>query len=899
MQNYPMDVLLRDGSVLRMRPLQPGDRDALIRLFNRCSPETKRFRFLRMITSLPDSMLDQLVAVDGRDNVALVVLQGKDEGEEIVAVGRYHQMPDRHEVAEVSFLVEDAMQRRGIGTVLLDTLAEIGRENGIHYFSADVLADNRTMLSVFRKAGYAITSGISYGVTHLEFPISRSEVAETRRERQEAHAERNSLQSVMAPRTIAVVGASRNPGSVGGSLFRNLLHWGFTGTIYPVNPTARSIAGVRSYTNLGELPEVPELVFIVIPVGQVLDIARECATLGVRALCVITAGFAEVGNNGVALEEELLSICRSTGMRLVGPNCMGLVNSAGATRMLGTFARVDPPVGNVAMSSQSGALGIALMEQAAQLGLGVSSFISIGNRADVSSNDLLLFWESDEATDVILLYMESFGNPRRFARTARMVSRAKPIVAVKAGRSSVGAEAASSHTASLAGSDQAADALFAQTGIIRVDTLDDLFSVARLLASQPIPKGKRVAVLTNGGGPGIIAVDAAVAAGLDIPALSEATQARLREVLPPHAAVRNPVDTIAGAGPETYRACLEILCDDPDLDALVVIFIPPLATPTREVAQVLAEVMAARPSLDKTVVAVFFDPATSMLSVPVSASSDAPVRPRRVPVYTFPEAAVTSLARAVRYGTWRSKRIGRQIDQPVDLARVREIVAAYPQGGWLAPDDVAALLAGATIEVTRPRLAISAAEAASIAREIGQPLALKIADPPVLHKSDVGGILLNVSPDEPGAVEAAWERLTRQVAAHGIELKGASLMPMARPGVEVLAGMTVDPVFGPLVAFGTGGYYVELIRDVAFRVLPMTDQDVSEMIASTRASQLLKGYRGSPEADLKAVEELLLRLGALVEKVPEIAEIDLNPVIVHPRGEGLTMIDARVRLVAR
>ncbi|MFN7622206.1 MAG: acetate--CoA ligase family protein, partial [Acidobacteriota bacterium] len=616
-------------------------------------------------------------------------------------------------------------------------------------------------------------------------------------------------------------------------------------------------------------------------------------------LCVITAGFAEVGNNGVALEEELLSICRSTGMRLVGPNCMGLVNSAGATRMLGTFARVDPPAGNVAMSSQSGALGIALMEQAAQLGLGVSSFISIGNRADVSSNDLLLFWESDEATDVILLYMESFGNPRRFARTARMVSRAKPIVAVKAGRSTVGAEAASSHTASLAGSDQAADALFAQTGIIRVDTLDDFFSVARLLASQPIPRGKRVAVLTNGGGPGIIAVDAAVAAGLDIPALSEATQARLREVLPPHAAVRNPVDTIAGAGPETYRACLEILCDDPDLDALVVIFIPPLATPTREVAQVLAEVMAARPSLDKTVVAVFFDPATSMLSVPVSASRDVPVRPRKVPVYTFPEAAVTSLARAVRYGTWRSKRIGRQIDQPVDLARAREIVAAYPQGGWLAPDDVVSLLAGASIGVTRPRLATSAAEAARIAREIGHPLALKIADPPVLHKSDVDGIILNVSPDETGAVEVAWERLTRQVAAHGIELKGASLMPMARPGVEVLAGMTVDPVFGPLVAFGTGGYYVELIRDVAFRVLPMTDQDVSEMIASTRASQLLKGYRGSPEADLKAVEELLLRLGALVEKVPEIAEIDLNPVIVHPRGEGLTMIDARVRLVAR
>ena len=893
MQSYPMDILLRDGSVLRMRPLLPGDRESLLRLFNRCSPETKRFRFLRMITSLPDSMLDQLVSVDGRENVALVVLQGKGEAEQIVAVGRYHATPERREVAEVSFLVEDAMQRKGIGTALLDTLAEIARENGLYYFSADVLADNRTMLSVFRKAGYAITSGISYGVTHLEFPISRSDVAETRREKQLAEAERISLRSVMAPRTIAVVGASRNPASVGGSLFRNLLRWGFTGTIYPVNPTASSIAGVRAVASLRDLPEVPELVFIVIPVAQVLETARLCAALGVRALCVITAGFAEVGGVGVGLEEELLSICRSTGMRLVGPNCMGLVNSSSGTRMLGTFARVDPPAGNVAMSSQSGALGIALMEQAAQLGLGVSSFISIGNRADVSSNDLLLFWESDEETDVILLYMESFGNPRRFARTARMVSRAKPIVAVKAGRSAVGAEAASSHTASLAGSDQAADALFAQTGIIRVDTLDDLFSVARLLASQPIPKGRKVGVLTNGGGPGIIAVDAAIAAGLEIPALSLETQARLRAVLPAQAAVRNPIDTIAGAGPETYRACIEILCDDPDLDALVVIFIPPLATPTREVAQVLAEVLAARPSLDKTVVAVFFDPATSMLSVPVNNEQGGEASMRRVPVYNFPETAVTSLARAVRYGTWRSKRVGRQIDQPVDQATARRIVANFPSGGWLPPDDVAALLGCADIGIVRPRLVRSPLEARQAASEIGQTLAMKIAEPVVLHKSDVDGVVLNVAPRE---VEEAWGRLAVQVAAHGLELKAATLMPMARPGVEVLAGMTLDPVFGPLVAFGTGGYFVELIRDVAFRVLPMTDQDVAEMIASTRASQLLRGYRGSPAADLAAVELLLLRLGSLVEKVPEIAEIDLNPVIVHPKGEGITLIDARIRL---
>jgi len=902
MLDFPLDVRMRDGAILRMRPLELGDREALIALFHRCSAETKRFRFLRMVASLPDSMIDQLVSVDGRRHVALVVVQGEGAAAQIVAVGRYHARDDQSDIAEVSFLVEDGMQRKGIGTVLLDTLAEMARENGLTRFSADVLADNRTMLSVFRKAGYAITSGISYGVTHLEFPILQTEVAESRREAQEAQAERVSLQAVFAPQSIAVVGASRNPASVGGSLFRNLLQWGSCGTVYPVHPRAKSIAGVRAYPSVEALPEAPDLVFIVIPVEHVLAVARQCGAMGVRALCVITAGFAEVGAAGEALEQELLSVCRASGMRLVGPNCMGLVNTAADARLLGTFAHVDPPAGNVAMSSQSGALGIALMEQAGRLGLGVSSFISIGNRADVSSNDLLLYWEFDEATDVILLYMESFGNPRRFARTARLVSRAKPIVAVKSGRSSVGAEAASSHTASLAGSDLAADALFEQTGIIRVDTLDDFFSVARLLATQPIPEGNRIAVLTNGGGPGIIAVDAAVAAGLEVPALSEETQARLRAVLPPHASVRNPIDTIAGAGPETYRDCLEILCDDPDLDALVVIFIPPLATPTREVAAVLAEVLAQRPEMRKTVVAVFFDPATSLVSLPVTREREGQSLPHAVPVFTFPEAAVAALGRAVRYGTWRSRPIGNQVHLPVDRPTAQQIVDAHPEGGWLPQSDVAALLATVGIDITRPELAHSPAEAVLVAAQMAArdrqrggsgELAFKVADPPVLHKADVGGVLLHVPPEE--AAEA-YEKLAQQVARHGIELRAASLMPMARPGVEVLAGMTLDPVFGPLVAFGTGGYFVELIRDVAFRVLPLTDRDVSEMIASTRALQLLEGYRGSPPADIEAVERLLLQLGSLVESVPEIAEIDLNPVLVHPRGEGVTMIDARIRL---
>jgi acetyl coenzyme A synthetase (ADP forming)-like protein len=891
LRSFSRDVLLRDGAVLRMRALQQDDRESLIALFNRCSPETIRYRFLRMITALPASLLDEMLAVDGQKHVALVVTQGEGEDEKIAAVGAYIAEHNRPGVAEVSFLVEDAMQRRGIGTVLLDTLAEIARAHSITRFSADVLADNRLMLSVFRKAGYALSSNISYGVTHLEFPIQRSEIAEARRDAQEAAAERASLRAIFSPKTIAVVGAGRDPASVGGALFRNLLRWGFTGTIYPVNMAAVSIAGVRAYASITELPEAPELVFIAIPASGVVEVARQCSAAGAQALCVLSAGFAETGKADDQV--ELLNVCRASGMRLVGPNCMGLVNTSRDVRMLGTFAPAEPPAGNVAMSSQSGALGLALMTQSGALGLGISSFVSVGNKADVSGNDLLQYWEDDEATDVILLYLESFGNPRRFARIARRVSRAKPIVAVKSGRTAAGARAASSHTAALASSDKAADALFAQTGIIRVDTLADFFFVARLLASQPIPKGNRLCILTNGGGPGIIAADAAIAAGLEVPTLSEETQARLRSVLPSAASVSNPIDVIANSGTQEYRACLEILCDDPDFDALLVIFIPPLATPIREVAQALSDLLAPRPNLELPVAAVFFDPHSSVISVPVSEQMGDAHKKRAVPVYTFPENAVVALGAAVRYGMWRAAPVGSIIETPFDRAEAQRVLAANPSGGWLSQPDVAALLGSAGIEILAAKTVRSAEEATAAVSEIGQPVAMKVLEPAVLHKSDVGGVILNITPSEAAN---AYNRLTAQLAAHEITLAAATVMPMAKAGIEVLAGITHDPVFGPLVAFGSGGFLVELLDDAVFRVLPLTDRDASEMIRSTRAYKLLKGYRGSLPADISAVEKLLLQLGALAEAVPQIAEVDLNPVMVHPAGEGITLIDARVRL---
>jgi acetyl coenzyme A synthetase (ADP forming)-like protein len=881
---FDRDVLLRDGTMLRLRSVSPGDRDPLVAMFARCSQQTIRYRFLHLVKELPRALLDQLTAKPDSANVALVVTQGAEAAERIVAVAAYATIQDRPEVAEVSLLVEDAWQKRGIGSILLDMLAELARVQGVTRFSADVMADNRVMLSVFRKAGYGVSATTHYGVTELEFPIAHSEAADAREDAQEAEAARASLRYLFEPRSVAVIGASRDPASVGGALFRNLVQWGMNGAVYPVNPAATSVGGVRSYPTIADLPETPELAFIAVPAALVLQAARESAAAGVRALCVISSGFAEMGPDGAAEQQRLVEICRGSGMRLVGPNCMGLVNTSPDARMLGTFAPAHPPHGNVAMSSQSGALGLALLDQARELGLGVSSFVSFGNKADVSGNDLLQYWEADESTDVILLYMESFGNPRRFARIARRVGRRKPIVAVKSGRSTAGARAASSHTAALASSDRAASALFAQAGIIRVDTLSDFFFVGRLLANQPAPMGKRLGILTNGGGPGILATDAAEAAGLEVQSLSDETQSRLRAVLPPTAAVAGPIDVGAGAGPSEYKACLEILSDDPDLDALLVIFIPPIVTPSAEVARVITEVLSARPGMQKAIAVVFLEASSSLNSIPAGT--------RNVPVYAFPEAAAAALGAAARYGSWRAEPAGKIVDVPIDRHAVNSALDNHP-GGWLPQDEVKGLLGAPGIKVLASKVVRSAEESAAAAAELGIVSALKVAEPSILHKSDAGGVVLGVHPDDAAA---AYVKLASQLAGHGYKLEAALIEPMARPGVEVIAGVTHDPVFGPLVAFGLGGFMVELLDDIAFRVLPLTDRDAAAMIRSTRAGRLLQGYRGSPPSDIAAVEELLLQLAALADLVPRIAEIDLNPVIVHPDGEGITLVDARVRL---
>lgn len=697
------------------------------------------------------------------------------------------------------------------------------------------------------------------------------------------------LAAFFQPRSVAVIGASRSRGTIGGELFHNLVNYGFTGTVYPVNPNADIIEGVRAYSGVEAIPGLVDLAVVAVPQAQVDQVIEQCGRKGVRALVVITAGFAEMGEEGRTRQQRLAQRCRSLGMRLIGPNCMGIINTDPKVRLNAIFAPQTPPPGNIGFSSQSGALGLAVIDYANSLGLGLSTFASLGNKADISTNDLLCYWESDPRTEVILLYVESFGNPRRFSEIARRVGRAKPIVVVKSGRSLAGARAASSHTGALiAGSDITVDALFHQAGVIRTDTLEQLFDVAAFLAYQPPPTGRRVGIVTNAGGPGILCADTCEAESLPVPLLSAASQERLRTLLPPQASLVNPVDMIASATPSQYRESIHIVADDPNIDALVVIHIPPLGAPSAELAQTLADA------------ALELRGKKPMLVVYMSAQGAPPQLKNagaRVPCYAFPEAAAIALARVVRYGEWcqRPQATPHEVEG-VERERARAVVArALEQGGgWLAPDDVAALLSSYGLPMPEQRAVATPAQAGLAAGELGGEVALKAIAQGLVHKTDVGGVQLHLSGFSE--VRSAAEKMTAALRAKRLEPTGFLVQRMVPEGQEMFAGVVHDAHFGPIVACGAGGVLVELLKDVAVRLTPLTHDDVSTMLQGLKSYPLLTGYRGSPALDVPVLEEILLRISALVEELPQVAELDCNPIVVHQHGA--TIVDARVRVAA-
>lgn len=869
------DVVLRTGRTLRMRPVRADDHDRLLRFFTALSSESLRSRFFD-VRSADDALRSAPYEVDYEDAFGLV----GELGAEIVATAHYFRLTHRPSVAEVAFAIADRAQGRGIATRMLERLAEIASTHRIERFEADMLSDNQRMLDVFLDSGFDVKVGSREGVVHLSFAIDRTPEFEERAAARAVHAAHASMKAIFEPRSIAVVGASRRPTQLGSLILRNLKSTGFRGSLYVVNPNATEIESTPSFPALTAIPDAVDLAIIAVPAAAVEPVVDDCVTKGVRAIVVITAGFAETGTAGKELEKRLLEKVRAAGIRMVGPNCMGVINADPGVSMHATFSPVFPPPGNVAMSSQSGALGLAVLDYARSLNIGFSTFISVGNKADVSGNDLIQYWSEDPKTDVMLLYLESFGNPRKFAEIARRVSRRKPIVAVKAGRSSAGARAASSHTGALASSDVIVGELFRHAGIIRTDTLEELFDVASLLAVQPLPRGRRVAIVTNAGGPGILAADACEANGLELAPLTDEVMARLRTLLPAAASVGNPVDMIASASAEHYGQVTRLLLDDVAVDAVVVIYIPVLPGGADDVAGAIRE--CAANAKGKTLVATFMG------------ARGAPASLAPAPSFPFPERAVRALARATAYAEWRRKPTGtvRRFED-LDVAALRGCVNKQlaAGGGWLDPLDVDAVLRAAGIPTARVELVRSAEEAVEASMSIGFPAVLKAQGSTLLHKTEAGAIRLALQ-DECAVREAFTELKDRL----GDRMESAIVQRMISDGVEAMVGATHEPTFGHVIAYGAGGTLVELVSDIALRIHPLTDADVGDMLGEVRFSRLLRGYRGSAPVDVAALEEVLMRVSALLTVCPEVRELDINPLKV--RQQGVAAVDARIRLEA-
>ena len=876
------DVVLRDGSTVRLRPVRPEDEEALAAFFGGLSLQSLAFRFFSGAADL-EKAARMMAEVDYADRYGILATRGDDDHP--VGHGVYLEMGGGQ--AEVAFAVSEDMQKMGLGTILLAHLAQAADENDIPTFVAEVLPQNHKMIEMFRESGFPVESKSIPGAIRIALPTSLSSGALERFEDRDRLAAKAAVRHFLEPRSVAIVGASRRRGTVGGEVLHNMVESGYPGGLYPVNPAAETVQGVPAFPSVAAVPADVDLAVIAVPAEDVVEVAGECAEKGVRGVLVLSAGFAETGKKGARLERELLGVCRDAGMRLVGPNCLGVLDTAPESRLNASFAPSAPPAGHVGFVTQSGALGLALIEFAKERGIGVSSFASVGNRADITANDLLEYWEDDNATRVALLYIESFSDPRRFSRVSRRLGPKMPIVVVKSGRSAAGARAASSHTgALLAASDQATDAIFEQSGVIRTDTLSELLDVALLLSSQPLPEGPRVGILTNAGGPGIMCADACEASGLELPELPRSVRARLRRFLPPEASLANPVDMIATASPEHYRRAIEVMAEWDGIDALIVIFVRPLLTEARDVAAAIGDAAA---KLERRIpMQAVFMTAGERETLAAAAG---------VPAHTQPEDAVRALSEAVGHARWRQRPAGEtrefaDVRPDEAAATISEALASGRE--WLDLDECQRLLNCYSVRLPRSRLATRPEAAGAAAVEIGGRVALKAHGPTILHKSELGAVRIGLEGGEE--VTRAAEEMDASLVGLGIERDSFLVQEMVSGGVELLVGVAADPVFGPVLACGAGGTTAELLHDVAVRICPLTSADSAEMLRALAIFPLLTGFRGAAPADLGAVDELLLRVSAMADAHREIVELDLNPVLAGP--SGAVAADARIRVTS-
>jgi acyl-CoA synthetase (NDP forming)/RimJ/RimL family protein N-acetyltransferase len=868
-------ALLADGSTIQIRQARPEDADAVREMHEKLSPDNSYFRFFTLSPGAAEREAQRVCRPPGADHVALLALLGG----QLVGVASF-EVTARPGRAEIAFAVSDDMHGRGVATLLLEHLVSLGRQRNMSAFEAETMPDNYAMQQVFRDAGLPVERHFADGVVELTFPLpsvddERFGTYLDAVDRRGSRAEVASLRHLFQPASIAVVGAGRQRGSVGREILHNIVGGGFTGPVYAVNPHGGSMDGISALTSPLDLPEDVDVAVIAVPPASVPEAAAQCGRRGVRALSVITAGLGERG-------PDLVAICRRYGMRLVGPNCFGV--AVPGSNLNATFGARMPLSGTAGLVVQSGGVGVALVEHLTRLGVGVTSFASVGDKYDVSSNDLLTWWEQDGLTRLAILYVESFGNPRAFARTARRVGQTIPVLTVIGGRSAAGQRAAASHTAATATPLVTQEALFGQAGIIATRSLGELVDATALLSCQPLPAGPRVAIVSNAGGAGVLAADACGDVGLTVAVLDVATQERLARLLPSGAAVSGPVDTTAGVSSEAFQACLREVAADESVDAVVAIGVP---TAVADLSAAIAGAEVAKP-----IAAVLLDQADSVRLI--GRGAERRDSHYRMPAYGYPEGAVRALGHAASYRAWRDRDHGRLPEfSGLDLAGARAIVSAFltanHDGGWLADADAVQLLGCIGIPTVTTRAAGTAKEALAAAAQFGGHVVLKAEVSGLVHKTDAGAVKLDLrSPEE---ITRAYDELASRF---GSRLQRVLVQPMLAGGVETLVGVVQEQVFGPLIVFGLGGVATEVLGDHVARLSPLTDTDAAEMIHGVRAAQLLTGHRGSPPADVAGLADVLLRVSRLADELPEVAELDLNPVIARP--QDVQAVDVRIRI---
>ena len=866
-RHWEADVLLRDGRTAHIRPMRADDRELLREFYARVSDQSKYYRFFSPMPELSEKDLTRFTQVDHRTRVALILLVAG----QMIAVGRYDVI--KPGLAEVAFLVEDRHQGRGIGQLLLEHLAQAGRERGVEQFVAEVLPDNIAMIHTFKDAGYQVRSTFEDGVMELVFRIDPTDTAMGVMEQREHRAESASIERFFKPRSVAVIGASRRQDTIGRALVRNLVLGDFTGRIHVVNPNAGSVSGMPAWNSVGEIPGEVDVAIVAVPAEAVQDVVLDCAAKGVHGLVVVSSGFAETGEEGRLRQRRLVGLSRSYGLRLIGPNALGIINTDPDVALNASLSSVMPPRGRAGFFSQSGALGSAILEKVQNRGLGLTTFVSAGNRADVSGNDLLQYWEEDEATEVVLLYLESIGNPRKFSRVARRVSRRKPIIAVRSGRSSQGVPMGHA-VRKIAAPGEAVDAMFRQAGIIQVESLEEMFDVAQLVAHQPLPRGRRVAIVGNSDALGLLAADAAHSVGL---------------------VVNKQVALGADATADDFEDALDAAIDDPEVDAVAAIYIPPLNVTGEDVANVLA---AVGEQSDKPIVSTFLgtEGVPELLRVPDVAGSSA--GRGSVPSYPAVEAAVRALARVVEYAVWL-----RTPDVPVEdlglvhreaaRALVNELLMHHPDGRDLDHDEQRRLLAAYGIDLWDTRAVETEEEAVAAGHELGWDVVLKATADHLRDRPDLAHVWRNIDTAEEMA--GAWRNLNAIITDPG--RAGFVVQRNAPPGVPVAISSMEDPLFGPVISFGIGGPLTELLGDRSYRIPPLAEHDAQDMVREIKASPLLFGYRGSEIVDVAEIERLVRRVAQLQHDLPQVRALQLPLVLAGATGAAVLGASVRVEPV--